>query len=503
MRKWISLLMALLLVPMAAAESGEAPIATGTSLPMSENSRQYAYFSRSDITSAETAIEQAKEWLNLPLLCTNFPAGSNSADWTAMQAEEGWYVTGYMRGTFVWMLLDESGHLIDYRFNVLAEDGFTYDGSLPENTDEAIRSYIERFAELNGLGTVESYERGDETSLGNAAVTVSVKAVLGSKSYRFAMRLDLMAFSEIESLDADIHAAQTQRDVLLLMRDDLLEKGVNTANVFFAVQAQADGTITGIASFPDDEATDVIKDLYSVHKRYTLLYHCSASAMGIDSITLSEQAEESLPEVTCTTLQNAITVYMLVEGRYLVQTDELPAGTAYASLETIKAPDHNVLPLEWDDSLTRIAYSLTENELKTGWVATSDLYGTSAKSTVPTLSSCDIVLNGEAYTLFAVNMAEKYAETWSDYAAADGADWTVEQALTAAALAVMEKYGVDASSLTTCVAEYAYLTQGVSHRWQVNFRITSSSGSESFYEILLQDATGEILGVWDSEAGNG
>ncbi len=287
------------------------------------------------------------------------------------------------------------------------------------------------------------------------------------------------------------------------MRDDLLEKGVNTANVFFAVQAQADGTITGIASFPDDEATDVIKDLYSVHKRYTLLYHCSASAMGIDSITLSEQAEESLPEVTCTTLQNAITVYMLVEGRYLVQTDELPAGTAYASLETIKAPDHNVLPLEWDDSLTRIAYSLTENELKTGWVATSDLYGTSAKSTVPTLSSCDIVLNGEAYTLFAVNMAEKYAETWSDYAAADGADWTVEQALTAAALAVMEKYGVDASSLTTCVAEYAYLTQGVSHRWQVNFRITSSSGSESFYEILLQDATGEILGVWDSEAGNG
>ncbi len=503
MRKWLSLLMALLLIPMAAAEPGEAPVATGTSLPMAENSRQYAYFSRADVTSAETAIEQAKEWLNLPLLCASFPSGSDSADWTAMQAEEGWYVTGYMRGTFVWMLLDESGYLIDYRFNVLAEDGFTYDGSLPENTDEAIRSYIERFAELNGLGALESYERGETTSLGDAAVSVKATAVLGGKSYRFTMRLDMLAFTEIESLDADIHAAQTQRDVLLLMRDDLLEKGVNTAKVFFAVQAQSDGTITGIASFPKGEATDVIKDLYGEHERYTLLYHCSASAMGIDAIALSEQAEESLPEVAYATLKNAVTVYTLVEGRYLVETDELPEGTAYAELETVNAPDNNVLPLEWDDSITRIVYALTENELKTGWAATSDLYGTGAKSTVPTLSSCNVVLNGEAYTLFAVNMAEKYAQTWYDYATADEAEWTVEQAMTAAARAVMEKYGVDASTLTTCVAEYGCLNQGVSCRWQVIFRITGSSGAESFYEVLLQDATGEILGIWDAEASNG
>ena len=501
MRKWLSLLMALLLIPMAAAESGESPVATGTSLPMAENNRQYAYFSRADITSAETAIEQAKEWLNLPLLCTNFPSNSASADWTAMQADEGWYVTGYMRGTFVWMLLDESGYLIDYRFHVLAEDGFTYDGSLPENIDDAIQSYIARFAELNGLGALESYERGDATSLGNTAVSVKATAVLGGKTYRFTMRLDMLAFTEIESLDADIHAAQTQRDVLLLMRDDLLEKGINTANVFFAVQVLSDGTITGIASFPGSEVTDVIKDLYGEQERYTLLYHCSASAMGIDSITLSEQEDEVLPEVTNTALQTAVTVYTLVEGRYLVQTDELPAGTAYAELETINAPDNNILPLEWDDSITRIVYSLTDDEVRFGWVSTNALYGRSAKSTVPTLSCYGIVLNGETYTLFATDMAEDSG--YDTYADTDEADWTVEQALTVAALAVMEKYGVDASSLTSCVAEYGYMTGRGNCRWQVNFRITNSNGSEAFYEVLLKDTTGEILGVWNSEASNG
>ena len=71
------------------------------------------------------------------------------------------------------------------------------------------------------------------------------------------MRLDMMAFTSVENANLHPTAAQTQRDILLLMRDNLAEKGVDITQTFFAVQTDdADGEtkLTGIASFPADAA---------------------------------------------------------------------------------------------------------------------------------------------------------------------------------------------------------------------------------------------------------
>jgi hypothetical protein len=151
MRKIFAMLVAVLMLLNAAIAETSAPYAPETVLPLVANNRPYRDFARGAISSGEDAIEQAKAWLYLPLFVTNFSAKSEAVDWSAMRAEEGWYVTAYMRNTFVWLLMDEQGRVQAYDFDLLGNASLTYDGALPDNLDEAISSYIRRFADLNGF----------------------------------------------------------------------------------------------------------------------------------------------------------------------------------------------------------------------------------------------------------------------------------------------------------------------------------------------------------------
>ena len=260
MRRILAMLLSVMLLLTAAVAETSAPYAPETVLPLVANNRPYRDFARGAISSSEDAIEQAKAWLYLPLFVTNFSAKSEAVDWSAMHAEEGWYVTAYMRNTFVWLLMDEQGRVQAYDFDLLGNASLTYDGALPDNLDEAISSYIRRFADLNGFVDVADYAREEVTTFGDYAVAVTVQVTLDGTPYRFTMRLDMMAFTSVENANLHPTAAQTQRDILLLMRDNLAEKGVDVAQTFFAVQTDdADGetTLTGIASFPAAAASAV------------------------------------------------------------------------------------------------------------------------------------------------------------------------------------------------------------------------------------------------------
>ena len=264
MRKIMATLLALvLLLTTAGAEMYQQDYYTpDTVLSLVANNRPYRDFARSRVFSREDAIEQAKAWLYLPLFVTNFSAKSDAVDWTAMQTDDGWYVTAYMRNTFLWLLLDAQGCVQAYDFDLLGNASLAYDGALPDNLDEAVQSYIQRFAELNGFADVADYAREEVTTFGDYAVAATVQATLDGTPYRFTMRLDMMAFTSVENLAIRLTAAQSQRDMLMLMRDDLANKGVDLVQTFFAVQVDdSDGEtrLTGIASFPADAASDTIR----------------------------------------------------------------------------------------------------------------------------------------------------------------------------------------------------------------------------------------------------
>ena len=223
MRKILAMLLSVMLLLTAAVAETSAPYAPETVLPLVANNRPYRDFARGAISSSEDAIEQAKAWLYLPLFVTNFSAMSEAVDWAAMRAEEGWYVTAYMRNTFVWLLMDEQGRVQAYDFDLLGNASLTYDGALPDTLDEVISCYIRRFADLNGFVEVADYAREEVTTFGDYAVAVTVQVMLDGTPYRFTMRLDMMAFTSVENANLHPTAAQTQRDILLLMRDNLAE----------------------------------------------------------------------------------------------------------------------------------------------------------------------------------------------------------------------------------------------------------------------------------------
>lgn len=502
MRKILAMLLSVMLLLTAAVGETPAPYAPETVLPLVANNRPYRDFARGAISSSEDAIEQAKAWLYLPLFVTNFSAKSEAVDWSAMRAEEGWYVTAYMRNTFVWLLMDEQGRVQAYDFDLLGNASLTYDGALPDNLDEAISSYIRRFADLNGFVKVADYAREEVTTFGDYAVAVTVQVTLDGTPYRFTMRLDMMAFTSVENANLHPAAAQTQRDILLLMRDNLAEKGVDVAQTFFAVQADdADGEtkLTGIASFPADAASDAIREQYGELERYTLHYSGRASEAGIERVELSDWQE------TTATAQFPLALYALVDGKYLVPDGELAAGTAYLALDSMGSRGRNVIPLESITMLTRIRYARADGTFAESWVSSDTLTENDAapaapkREPIPTLESYQITLNGTAYTAFAINKVEKGYDTFADIA---GTQTAVVDVLTSAAQGVIAEYGVDASDLLCrTVVEYGYRAD--KGCWQVDFTIPQRDMADDAYEVEVDDKDGKVTGMWGPQDGNG
>lgn len=502
MRKILAMLLSVMLLLTAAVGETPAPYAPETVLPLVANNRPYRDFARGAISSSEDAIEQAKAWLYLPLFVTNFSAKSEAVDWSAMHAEEGWYVTAYMRNTFVWLLMDEQGRVQAYDFDLLGNASLTYDGALPDNLDEAISSYIRRFADLNGFVKVADYAREEVTTFGDYAVAVTVQVTLDGTPYRFTMRLDMMAFTSVENANLHPTAAQTQRDILLLMRDNLAEKGVDVAQTFFAVQADdADGEtkLTGIASFPADAASDAIREQYGELERYTLHYSGRASEAGIERVELSDWQE------TTATAQFPLALYALVDGKYLVPDGELAAGTAYLALDSMGLRGRNVIPLESITMLTRIRYARADGTFAESWVSSDTLTENDAapaapkREPIPTLESYQITLNGTAYTAFAINKVEKGYDAFADIA---GTQTAVVDVLTSAAQGVIAEYGVDASDLLCrTVVEYGYRAD--KGCWQVDFTIPQRDMADDAYEVEVDDKDGKVTGLWGPQDGNG
>ena len=295
-----------------------------------------------------------------------------------------------------------------------------------------------------------------------------------------------MAFTSVENANLHPTAAQTQRDILLLMRDNLAEKGVDITQTFFAVQTDdADGEtkLTGIASFPADAASDAIREQYG----------------GIERVELSDWQE------TTATAQFPLALYALVDGKYLVPDGELAAGTAYLALDSMGLRGRNVIPLESITMLTRIRYARADGTFAESWVSSDTLTENDAapaapkREPIPTLESYQITLSGTAYTAFAINKVEKGYDAFADIA---GTQTAVVDVLTSAAQGVIAEYGVDASDLLCrTVVEYGYRAD--KGCWQVDFTIPQRDMADDAYEVEVDDKDGKVTGLWGPQDGNG
>ncbi len=223
MKRFLSLMLVLMMaLSVGTAESLEDSFSATDMLELPKNNGNMMSFFRTTLADAKEVTRQMCRYMQLPLMATSYtPTGSEGENWTITATPEGWCVLMQHTRASLWMVLGTDGTLIQYSVlaygsNHLRQQGESYTGELPTNTDEAILSMIESFAALNGMNEVQDYERQQVTTLGGYAVEVTSTAKLDQHEYAFTTRLDLMGFSRVERTDMTLSLLPEQMELLLM-----------------------------------------------------------------------------------------------------------------------------------------------------------------------------------------------------------------------------------------------------------------------------------------------
>jgi len=168
-------------------------------LPPADTARLDTDFSRVVISHSGDVASAAFAWTETDILRGGVPkysAGDLSL-FVMQQDMNRWMVTvSHGAGTSV-LTLDLNGRLLAYRSQ--NEPVAWYEGTLPEGTDEAVLSYIEHLARLNGCEAVTGYERLNVQWDGTGYdVLVTAAALLDGTRCTFTLALDTMSFTAVD-----------------------------------------------------------------------------------------------------------------------------------------------------------------------------------------------------------------------------------------------------------------------------------------------------------------
>lgn len=505
MRRFLPLLLILLLLTSAVAE-GFTPDST---LPLVNNNRAYSAFTRAPVTDGKTAMQQAAAWSSLPLLANTQVSGL-SLNRSALKTPEGWSVMTTRAGNSAWFLLDEAGRIMRYEAFVPPYEATEYglDEIFPANTDEAVLSHIQRFADLNGYAAITDYTRVSAQTIGGYELLLSVEVCLDEVPYRFTMKLDEMGFTAISRLDILEPAVLTQREALQRATEWADEQGLSEEHRLVDVLVE-DGEITAVVSVPQTSAPIKMITAWGLLPRYTFRLTFQGEEMAV---SLSTWQEEDIPNEPFNFDSPRLSVeasrYELVEGRWLVLSGgSIPQGTRYTILEEMDPAERGVVLDGLPEPMSRIRYLRQDGTLGEGWVMTSmtgnaPIVKDLTPTPVATLERYELTIRGENAVLFAVNKTGKGYEAFSDVPEdAMPVEDVLQIALAQALDAFGAEFGITLQDLCEGrTAEYGYLAEG---NWQVDFVVPRQNRADDLFEILIQDGTGTVLGVWGPNDGNG
>lgn len=168
------------------------------SIPLADAARLDAGFTRTAIEHSDDVAAAALAWAETDILRGGVqPADAGNLSLFVMQDDGTWLVTLTHDGDTAVLTLDAKGRLLGYHSK--EEPIAWYEGALPEGTDEAVLSYIEHFARMNGCEAVTGYERLNVQWDGNGYdVRVTVSALLDSTPCTFTISLETMAFTAVD-----------------------------------------------------------------------------------------------------------------------------------------------------------------------------------------------------------------------------------------------------------------------------------------------------------------
>ncbi len=170
-----------------------------TSIPMANEARLDADFARTPISHSGDVASAALAWAEADILRGGVQeALMGDLSLFIMRDDVNWHATLTHGNDTVLLTLDVQGRLISYQ-HMDSKHMTTYEHELLDGADEAILSYIEHFARMNGCERVTNYQRQSvlwDGSTYDAHVTASAK--LDGTLCTFTISLETMGFTRID-----------------------------------------------------------------------------------------------------------------------------------------------------------------------------------------------------------------------------------------------------------------------------------------------------------------
>lgn len=164
-------------------------------IPAADPARVADGFTLTPASDSAAAASAALSWAQSSLVHGVVPA-ANQLSLFLIPDGGSWIVTLIIAEDSYVLALDTQGRLcgLQAQWDALP----AYDGYLPEGTDEAVLSYIEAYARMNGCGAVTDYERVSCTGAGDSYdVRVTARAKVDGIEGQFTLSLETMAFTSI------------------------------------------------------------------------------------------------------------------------------------------------------------------------------------------------------------------------------------------------------------------------------------------------------------------
>ncbi len=451
---------------------------------------------RQPIVSPEDALVMASRYMDCLLLwhSPDMGQGTLPADAFAWPAPEGWYVTGVTpNGTAHFLLMDDAGCLLSYATSYLDfKPEQPYQADLPGNIADAAASSLGMAASLcMASPTAEDILITDAVQI-DGGVYLTGTANLGGTEYGFTLRASDLAIMAL-SPHALTRGSSLWPEEAWYAMQDWVSANVTGAVLLRGLTADASGTLRGVlALYPEDGG---------LAQELRLSFDPRTGQVDQAEAVVAALPDGS-PDGAVIALGTLDERYQLIAGRWMVRVQDGGPAMEVQAIRTVTLTGEGYAKRGAVPEQLTLVQGDMAREPALFYVSEEGIARRAAAAETefvpdPIREEHRLTVAGEEITVRALLKHSLYASfTEPPEGTRDAAE-----ILVIALEAICRQFGQEPTVFAGAEIEIGCPADDAGAVWQVDAPDPANPGFG--YELMINDATGDILQLWGPSDGNG
>lgn len=451
---------------------------------------------RQPIASPEDALVMASRYMGCLLLwhSPDMGQGGLPGDAFCYAAPEGWYVTGVTpNGTAHFLLMDDAGCLVSYATSYLdfkPEQAYTAD--LPGNLQEALLSSLGMAAELFLPKPTADNVRINDALLIDGGLYLSGTADMGGVEYSYTVRAADLAIMALEPLSLERGSSLWPEEAWYAMQD-WVSANVTGAVLLRGLTADASGTLEGVLALCPEDGGLAQELRLSFDPRTGQVAQAEAVVAA---------PPDGVPGGAVISLGTLDERYQLIAGKWMVRVQDSGPAMEVRAIRTVTltgegyakrgAVPEQLTLVQGDMAGEPALFYISEEAIARRAAAAETEFVPD-----PIREEHRLSVAGEEITVRALLKHSLYASfTEPPEGTRDAAE-----ILTIALETVCRQFSQEPSVFAGAEIEIGCPADAAGAVWQVDAPDPANPGFG--YELMIDDATGDVLQLWGPSDGNG